>query len=155
MTLEQNIKQATFKSQQHKLAVNLLYTSHWLNYKVHCQFKNLEITQQQYNVLRILRGQYPNSCNLRLIKERMLDPMSDASRIIYKLTKKGFVISNDNAIDRRQLDLLISDKGLKLLETLDYIDDSFNDYFKKLNEEEVLALNTLLDKLHKHNTSSS
>lgn len=148
MSLEQKIKQAKFKSPEHKLAVNLLFTSHHINYLLHQNFKDKEITHQQYNVLRILRGQHPNPCNLKLIKERMLDSMSDASRIVDKLLKKGFVQRRESKKDRRNVDLMITDKGLKLLESLDYIDDSFHDLFKNLSKEEINQLNLLVDKLH-------
>lgn len=148
MSLEQKIKQAKFKSPEHKLAVNLLFTSHYINYLLHQNFKDKEITHQQYNVLRILRGQHPNPCNLKLIKERMLDSMSDASRIVDKLLKKGFVQRRESKKDRRNVDLLITNKGLKLLESLDYIDDSFHDLFKNLSKEEINQLNLLVDKLH-------
>ena len=94
MKLEEEIHQKSFKSQQQKLAVNLLYTSNWLNAHYQDFFKNTDLTIQQYNVLRILRGQYPTPCALKLIKERMLDRMSDASRIVDKLVSKNFVIRN-------------------------------------------------------------
>jgi DNA-binding MarR family transcriptional regulator len=148
MTLEKKIQQAKFKTPQHKLGVNLLYTSHRINYLLHQQFKDLEITHQQYNILRILRGQYPNPCNLRLIKERIIDRMSDASRIVDKLISKGFVERKENKADRRNVELLITESGLKLLESLDYIDTSFEQLFKNLNKDEIKQLNTLLDKLH-------
>jgi len=148
MTLEKKIKQAKFKSQQHKLAVNLLFTSHQVSYLLHQQFKDQEITHQQYNVLRIMRGQHPSPCNLRLIKERIIDRMSDTSRIVDKLLLKGLVERKESKADRRNVDLSITNKGLKLLESLDHIDNSFDDLFKNLTKEEIKNLNLLLDKLH-------
>lgn len=148
MTLEKKILQSKFKSQNHKLGVNLLYTSHRINYLLHQQFKDKDITHQQYNVLRILRGQFPNPCNLRLIKDRIIDRMSDASRIVDKLILKGYVERKESKTDRRNVELLISDKGLKLLESLDHIDESFDQIFKVLSKDEIKQLNTLLDKLH-------
>lgn len=148
MSLEKKILEAKFKSQNHKLGVNLLYTSHRISYLMHQQFKDTEVTHQQYNVLRILRGQYPNPCNLRLIKERILDRMSDASRIVDKLIQKGFVERKESKTDRRNVELLISPSGLKLLESLDHIDESFDTIFKNLSKDEIKQLNLLLDKLH-------
>lgn len=148
MSLEKKIQQSKFKSPQHKLGVNLLYTSHQISYLLNQQFKELEITHQQYNVLRILRGQYPNPCNLRLIKERIIDRMSDASRIVDKLILKGFTERKESKTDRRNVELLITHKGLKLLESLDYVDESFNDLFKNLSKDDIKNLNLLLDKLH-------
>ncbi len=88
MTLEDEIQQKKFKSEEQKLMINLLYTANWLTSKNDSFFKNSDITTQQYNVLRILRGQHPNPCSVKLIKERMLDRMSDASRIVDKLNTK-------------------------------------------------------------------
>lgn len=98
--------------------------------------------------MRILRGQYPKPCNLKLIKERILDRMSDASRIVDKLIAKGFVERKECKADRRHVDILITKKGLEMLASLDHVDDSFKDLFKNLSNEEVDKLNELLDKLH-------
>ncbi len=151
MTLEKNIKQTKFRSNAHKLAVNILYTSLRLNYFTHSHFKNLDITPQQYNVLRILRGQYPGSCNLKLVKERMLDPMSDASRITSKLIQKGYVKREENKKDRRNVELIITEKGLALLQKMDFIDELFDEYFSGLTGDDINQLNKLLDKLHETN----
>lgn len=147
MKLEEEIQQKSFKTQQQKLAINLLYTVHWLNAKYAEFFRNTDITIQQYNVLRILRGQHPKHCNLKVIKERMLDRMSDASRIVDKLHTKGLLERKTCPDDRRQVNIIISKKGLQLLDSLDFIDDQTADIFKSLTDKEVLALNELLDKL--------
>lgn len=144
--LEDEIKQKKFKSEQQKLFVNLVYTFNWMNYNIQKKFKDKDITLQQYNVLRILRGQYPEVCNLKLIKERMLDRMSDASRIVDKLFVKGLVERRECPDDRRNVDLLITDKGLELLKTLDFIDEENRQIFKCLTISEVKTLNELLDK---------
>lgn len=102
---------------------------------------------QQFNVLRILRGQHPNYCNLKLIKERMLDPMSDASRIVDKLVTKGLVERHICPSDRRNVNILISKQGLKLLEKLDLIDEQAKEIFKSLSEKKIEQLNNLLDEL--------
>ena len=120
MKLEEAIKTKAFKSPQHKLIINLLYTHHWLDDFYAEFFKGIDITTQQYNVLRILRGQYPDYCNLKLIKERMLDRMSDTSRIVDKLVLKKYVDRMVCPNDRRQVNLLISDKGLELLKELEH-----------------------------------
>ncbi len=144
--LEDEIQQKKFKSEFHKLAVNISYSYNWMSYKNHEVFRNQDITPQQYNVLRILRGQYPEPCNLKLVKERMLDRMSDASRIVDKLKAKGFVERRECPNDRRNVDLLITDKGLELLKSLDYVDEEFKNTFKNLSLSEVKQLNDLLDK---------
>lgn len=147
MKLEDEIKQPSFKSQQQKLAINLLFTTNWLNYKYSSFFKTSGITTQQFNVLRILRGQFPNACSLKLIKERMLDQMSDASRIVDKLVLKGFVKRAQCPKDRRSVNLIISETGLELLSSLDFIDTETKQLFKNLSESEVQTLNELLDRL--------
>lgn len=147
MKLEEEILQRAFKSPQQKLAVNLFYTGNWLSTHYAHFFKGTDITTQQFNVLRILRGQHPRPCSLKVIKDRMLDRMSDASRIVEKLVAKKLVERNDCPDDRRSVHLHITDKGLKMLEKLDFIDESIKDIFKKLNTREVNQLNELMDKL--------
>lgn len=147
MKLEEEIQQKSFKTPQQKLAVNLLYTTNWLSNHYDQFFKGLDLTTQQYNVLRILRGQYPNPCSLKCIKERMLDKMSDASRILDKLVNKGYAIRNECPSDRRAINIVVSQKGLDLLKDLDFIDDATMDIFKNLSTDQVILLNELLDNL--------
>ncbi|MBI3520838.1 MAG: MarR family transcriptional regulator [Bacteroidetes bacterium] len=147
MKLEDEIQQKKFKSIQQKLMLNLIYTTNWLTSKQDSLFKDSDITVQQYNVLRILRGQYPTPCNIKLIKERMLDRMSDASRIVDKLYTKKLINRKECPNDRRSVDVVITDDGLKLLTSLDYIDDLSKDMLKSLTSEEIDTLNHLLDKL--------
>jgi DNA-binding MarR family transcriptional regulator len=102
---------------------------------------------QQYNILRILRGQYPKPATIKLIKERMLDKMSDASRIVEKLRLKGLVERTICPNDRRNVDVCITEKGLGLLTQLDKHDGEVDAKLSSLNTEEVAQLNSLLDKL--------
>lgn len=127
--------------------LNLIYTTNWLTSKQDSLFKDSDITVQQYNVLRILRGQYPNPCSIKLIKERMLDRMSDTSRIVDKLYTKKLLERNECPDDRRSVNVVISDKGLELLKSLDYIDDLSKQSLKSLTTAEINTLNELLDKL--------
>lgn len=147
MKLEDEIQQKKFKSIQQKLMLNLIYTTNWLTAKQDSLFKDSDITVQQYNVLRILRGQYPNPCSIKLIKERMLDRMSDTSRIVDKLFTKKLLERNECPNDRRSVNVIISDKGLELLKSLDYVDDLSKQSLKSLSDEEINTLNELLDKL--------
>lgn len=147
MKLEDEIQQKKFKSIQQKLMLNLVYTTNWVTSKQACFFKDSDITSQQYNVLRILRGQYPNPCSIKLIKERMLDKMSDASRIVDKLNTKKLLIRKECPNDRRSVDVIITDKGLELLKSLDHVDDAAKQTLKSLSAEEINILNDLLDKL--------
>ena len=147
MLLEDEIQQSSFKSPQRKLAVNLLYTTNWLSNHYDNFFKGLDLTTQQYNVLRILRGQFPNPCSLKCIKERMLDKMSDTSRILDKLVTKGYAIRNECPNDRRSVNVVISEKGLEVLKGLDFIDEATKDIFKNLSTSQIEHLNILLDDL--------
>lgn len=147
MKLEEEIKQKSFKTPYQKLAINLIFTTNWLNKHHHDFFKGYDLTTQQYNVLRILRGQFPTPCTLKLVKERMLDPMSDASRIIDKLVVKDYAVRGQCNDDRRSVNLLISDKGLELLKQLDFIDNATKDIFKNLPSEKIELLNEMLDDL--------
>jgi DNA-binding MarR family transcriptional regulator len=147
MKIEDEIKQKSFKSEYQKLAVNLLFTHGWLVSFQKKLFENHEITNAQFNILRILRGQYPDPVSINILKERMLDKMSDTSRLVERLRMKGFVDRKICKEDRRKSDVKITDKGLELLKNLDYIDDSFQNIFNKINIKEAKDLNNLLDKL--------
>lgn len=147
MKLEEEISQNHFQNEYHKATVNLIYTYNWLvNYQI-MYLKPYDITIQQFNILRILRGQHPQPATIKLIKERMLDKMSDASRIVEKLRVKELVERNICSSDRRNVDVCITEKGLELLAKLDSYSDEMNDRLSNLNEEEIKNLNTLLDKL--------
>jgi DNA-binding MarR family transcriptional regulator len=147
MKIEDEIKQKSFKSEYQKLAVNLLFTHGWLVSFQKKLFENHEITNAQFNILRILRGQYPDPVSINILKERMLDKMSDTSRLVERLRMKGLVDRKICKEDRRKSDVKITDKGLELLKNLDYIDDSFHIIFNKINIKEAKDLNNLLDKL--------
>ena len=149
MGLEDEIGQKKFRNEAHKLGVNLIYTFNWLNTFNTDFLKPHKITSQQFNVLRILRGQHPNPASVKLIRERMLDKMSDASRIVEKLRVKGFIerkISND---DRRVCDVIITEKGMSLLDKIDLDNDSVDSTFSSLSQSEQKQMNLLLDKLRK------
>ncbi|MCL5028787.1 MAG: MarR family transcriptional regulator [Bacteroidetes bacterium] len=147
MKLEEEISQKHFRNEYHKAAVNVVYTFNWLNNHNVSFFKPLGITPQQFNILRILRGQHPNPATIKLIKERMLDKMSDASRIVEKLRVKGLVERNICSHDRRNVDVCITQKGLDLLSQIDMRNDEADQKFSALNPEEIKQLNDLLDKL--------
>jgi|SRR6185369_8094401 len=147
MRLEDEIVQKKFRNETHKLGVNLVYTFNWLDAFSQKHFKQYGITGQQFNVLRILRGQHPNPATIKLLKERMLDKMSDASRIVEKLRVKGLVERHICASDRRNCDVFISAKGLKLLAEIDEQEKVMDEFFSKLSATEKKQLNDLLDKL--------
>lgn len=147
MKLESEIVQEKFRNDYHKLAVNIIYTYGWLMRFNTNFFGKFDLTPQQYNILRILRGQYPDPVNINLLKERMLDKMSDASRLVERLKIKGLVDKNISKNDKRHAQVIINNNGLNLLKKIDELDDNFDKAFSLLNTEETKTLNSLLDKL--------
>jgi DNA-binding MarR family transcriptional regulator len=147
MKLEEEIKQKKFRNEYHKLAVNILYTHGWLTSHHAEHLKKSGITGAQYNILRILRGQFPQPASVNLLKERMLDKMSDASRLVERLLQKDLVDRKICPDDRRRVEVIITERGLNLLKELDQKDDEFDVLFKNLDENEVKAANDLLDKM--------
>lgn len=147
MELEKEITQKSFRNSYHKAEVNLIFTYNWLYEFSSKMLKAHKITTQQYNILRILRGQYPKPATIKLLKERMLDKMSDASRIVEKLREKGLAERNINPNNRRNVDVLITQSGLDLLAKIDKKDDETDKFMSNLNGDEIDQLNKLLDKL--------
>ncbi len=147
MRLEDEIQQKHFRSPYHKLALNLLYTGSWLQTLNARALKPYGLSPQQYNILRILRGQHPNPATVQLIKERMLDRMSNVSRLVEKLRQKGLVERRTCPSDRRAVDVVITDAGLQLLEALDREEETWLEALRNLTPEEASRLNELLDKL--------
>lgn len=149
MSIETDIKQTIpFKTPYHRVMVNLIYTSNWLMDSQTRVLKPFKITLQQYNVLRILRGQHPSPIKVADITERMLDKMSNASRLVDKLVAKQFVLRTECPSDRRAVDVVVTDKGLELLNKIDvYLTEWADLQRQKLTEEEALLLSKLLDKL--------
>jgi DNA-binding MarR family transcriptional regulator len=147
MKLEDEIKQKSFQSPYHRMELNIIFTASWLQ-TMHARiFKPFGVTPQQYNVLRILRGQGINPASVGLIQERMLDRSSNASRLVDKLVLKKLVDRKVCPKDRRQVDIRITENGLKLLREMDEIIDDQQEDLKSLTEQEAKLLGDLLDKL--------
>lgn len=147
MKLEQAIKQNTFGNGQ-RLGLNLIYTFNWIKNRQKKYFDPFGITAQQYNVLRILKGQHPEAYSTSDIRDRMLDKMSDASRIVDRLLIKNLVERKTNKIDKRLVDIRISKQGLALVEKMDStIESHVKSSFENLSVEEQTTLDNLLDKL--------
>ncbi|PKL84795.1 MAG: MarR family transcriptional regulator [Ignavibacteriae bacterium HGW-Ignavibacteriae-1] len=147
MKLEDEIKQNKFKSEHHKMVLNIIYTAHWVELQNTRMLKPLGISPQQYNILRILRGQHPNPASITLLQDRMMDKMSNASRLVEKLRIKGLIERIQCEEDRRQCDVFISKMGLEVLKQLDEVFDNQNESLKVLTHEEAKIVNELLDKL--------
>jgi len=147
MKIEEEIRQKPFKDVYNKAVVNLLYTHSYLVTRQSKIFKPFDLSPEQYNVLRILRGQHPTPITVSSIQDRMLNKMSNASRLVEKLKVKGMVNRTECAEDRRQVDITITEKGLAVLEELEGEVSKFNKDTLHLTEAEVETLNELLDKL--------
>ncbi|MEB2784894.1 MarR family winged helix-turn-helix transcriptional regulator [Algoriphagus persicinus] len=145
--IEDAIQQKEFKDPFNKLVVNILYTQSYLTTAQNGLFKPHDISPEQYNVLRILKGQARVPTTVSSIQERMLNKMSNASRLVEKLKSKGLVIRTECPNDRRQVDILITQKGLDLLQALRPQVEEANRNFIHLNLEEIDTLNELLDKM--------
>lgn len=147
MRIDEEIQSSKFEDNYHKAVINVNYTYGWLGNAFRCKFERYNLTQQQFNVLRILRGQYPKPATINLLKERMIDKMSDASRIVDRLVQKGLVSRCTNNKDRRAVDIRISDVGLGTLEKMDIEFRTKDILQNNLTEEEAGQLSDLLDKL--------
>lgn len=147
MQIGEEIQSDKFEDNYHKAVINITYTYGWLSNTFRCRFERHNLTQQQFNVLRILRGQYPNPATINMIKERMLDKMSDASRIVDRLIQKGLVSRCTNNKDRRAVDIRISEAGLEVLSKMDEEFKTKDMLKNNLTEEEAGKLSDLLDKL--------
>ena len=146
MGIEKDINQQTFRNDYQKAAINLIYTYHWLNEKMKIYFDNEGITSQQFNILRILRGAGVPISTMQ-IRERMLDKMSDTSRIVDRLVLKGLAQKNVCKNHKRLVDVSITTKGRKLLEKLDTHEKDMDATFGNLSDSEAMQLNKLLDKI--------
>lgn len=151
MKIEEEIKQSTFRDEYHKVVINLKFTAGWLNGLHNKVFRRHGISSQQFNVLRILKGQYPKPSSLILIRERMLDKESNASRLIDKLELSGFTKRVQCPNDRRQVEITITQKGIDLLEIINPEIEQLTQSRINLTQEESQILNSLLDKLRGHN----
>jgi DNA-binding MarR family transcriptional regulator len=147
MGIENDIQQAKFRSPHQKAAINLIYTVSWMRDKTKAIFEAEDVTSQQFNILRILRGSYPQPLSTLQIRERMLEKMSDTSRIVDRLSANGLFKKLVCKNDRRLVDVVISDKGKKLLERLDARQDEIDGVLKNLSEKDANILSDLLDKL--------
>jgi len=146
MKIENEIQQTSFANVWIKATINILFTNNWVEERLKEVVEPYGITLQQFNVLRILRGQHPQKVSTCVIRERMIDRMSDSSRIVDRLNQKGLVEKSPCKSDRRLVDVLISSQGLELLAQIDKQLPITGGALQNLTEEEAETLNMLLDK---------
>ncbi len=147
MKIEDEIKQKKFKSEYQKILINLLFTGSWISLRESKILKPFGLTLQQYNILRILKGQYPNPATVNLLIERMLDKMSNASRIVDRLVNKKLITRKACPKDRRSVDVLIKAEGIELLRKIEEMQIEEQNEINSLTDSEMKTLNRLLDKL--------
>lgn len=147
MGLEHELKQEKFTNEYEKMVVNILFTGSWLASLNASRLKPFGVTPEQYNVLRILRGSHPKPMMLAEITSRMIDRNSNATRLVEKLRQKGLVNREICENNRRQVDISITDAGLKVLKNIDDGRDQWLDHLKTIPKSEVEELNNMLDKL--------
>ncbi|MBI1316482.1 MarR family transcriptional regulator [bacterium] len=146
-TLEEAILQKHFKDEWVKASLNVVYTGGWLRSRTADFLKPFDLTAQQYNVLRILRGQHPHGITTLEIRRRLLDKMADTSRMVDRLERDGWVHKNKDPEDKRLVEVRISDKGLNILSIIDGHLDHLNRCMYRLDAQEAAELNRLLDKI--------
>ena len=151
MRLEEKIQQKGFSNGIQKAMVNISYTNSYLSGILNATLKTHNISLPQYNVLRILAGQHPKPISVNEITARMVDKMSNASRLVDKLCTKEVVERTTCEYDKRQVDINITEKGKELLKVLTPLVDQVVQNHNNLSAEESETLNTLLDKLRGEN----
>ncbi|MGN5955989.1 MarR family winged helix-turn-helix transcriptional regulator [Sphingobacterium lactis] len=144
--IEELVRVKQFASPWHRVTINVIYTNNWLNVMLEKRAGAKQITLQQFNVLRVLRGQFPNPVTNNLLKERLLTKTPDISRLVDRIVSKGLVSRTKNSGDKRAVDLLITEKGMQLLQEIEQdmmLDDVLSE---NLSKEECMQLSELLDK---------
>ena len=147
MSIDKDIHQNRFRNEYQRASVNIAYTYCWLMEKVKAFLLPADITMQQFNILRILRGSHPAPLSTLQIRERMIDKMSDTSRIVDRLIAKGLVKKAVSGKDRRLVDVVITVKGRNLLKKLDLREEELDGILKNISTEEASELSKILDKI--------
>jgi DNA-binding MarR family transcriptional regulator len=148
MTIEQDIKQATFKTNLEKAVVNVLYTYNWLRDHSQDIYKPFGLKIQHYNILRILKGKYPAATSPGEIKEVMLDKSPDLTRLLDKLVEMNLVDRELCPENRRKMDVRITNQGIELLNVLMKRQENlYADLAERVSEDEANMLSNLLDKI--------
>lgn len=146
MPIEKEIPKNYFRNSSHKTLVNILYTSNWILERLKQFLETEDITHQQYNILRILHNSETPLSTLQ-IRERMLDKMSDTSRIVERLLKKDLVNKQICRYDKRLVDVTVSEKGFQLLHRLERKTNELDNIVSNLTYEDIDTVNQLLDKI--------
>lgn len=149
MGINEKIKQQKFTSEAEKALVNISYTYSYFNGLINSAFKEYNVSIQQFNVLRILQGSDPKPVSINDITDRMVDKMSNASRLVDKLKNKGLVEKTPCEYDRRQADVSITLKGKRTLTKLNEVSSAIIEEHSHLETQDLVHLNETLDKFRK------
>ncbi len=148
MRIEDAILQRHFPDVHLKAHINILYTAAWMSQISAQVLKPQGLTWQQYNIMRILKGMHPKPASIKELTRRMIDKMSNASRLVDKLERKGWAERHPAPEDRRRVRVTLTSEGFAVLERITKdLEQAILDYMKRLSKEEAEVLNTLLDKL--------
>ena len=150
MSIDKDIHQQKFRNEHQKAIINIIFTYNWMNERLKIIFDHAGLTGQQFNILRILRGSATALSTLQ-IRERMLDKMSDTSRIVDRLIIKAYAKKNVCKTDKRLVDVVITEKGKRVLKKMDSYQDDIDNIFSSLSPAEAKTLNKLLDKIRNSN----
>ncbi len=152
MKIEDAIK-SSFRSEEQKVRVNIYFTSYFLNNQIVEVLKQFKLSFAQYNTLRILRGQYPKSISLLLLRDRMLDKGADVSRLVERLFQRDLIDRRESKEDRRKRDISINQNGLDLLTLIEPLEAGLDQHLSHLTQEENEQLHLILNKIRKGNVS--
>ncbi len=151
MALKDEIMQSAFQDPHSEAIVNIFFTGYWLDRLISFLLKPYDISHEQYNILRILKGGHPAAYCLQDVQRRMLNRTSNATRLVEKLRKKGLVSRRSSKTNRRKVDIRITNQGLQVLVDLDRAVGTMTPYLKQaISPEEARSLSDMLDKL-RHN----
>lgn len=148
MKLEETLKISRFSSEEQRAALSIIYTAAWLNDRINTMLKVYGISEQQFNVLNILRGQDKKPANLDLIRKRMMHKMSNTTRLVDKLRQKALVNQRACPHNRREVEITITQQGLDLLSSIEPARQEMeHGFFSNLTAQEVKQIANLMDKL--------
>lgn len=147
MRIEDAIRVEKFPSVYQKVSINLIYTMTWADVRLQEFFGEFDLTSSQYNVLRILRGQYPNPVSTALIRDRMIHRNAGVSRLVDRLAEKGLLSKSTSTTDRRLVDVVITEAGLRVLKKMDEQRARIDRIYDQLTPKEAEELSRLLDKV--------
>lgn len=149
MKLEQAIQSTKFRSEVHKAGLNILYTAWWLKTVMSRELKEFGLTHEQYNVLRILKGKYPDQMCVRDIACRMIEKSSNVPRIIDRLELKKMVKRSTSAIDKRETVITLTQSGITILQATTEAVNEVMDEMLSISNQDATVLNRLLEKVRR------